>query len=183
MDSMTLLANARAAGLSIRRAGSQLVINGPKRLAPFALELLARKADILAALGAENPKDPSAHQQVGAPQAFEPDTLTDSARYVFDERMGIAAEQGMSLRPDGLAWRTAQREALADAAPSDTPVRPPSRYGSGDDFIRLLQAAANASGLACRLVWCEPRPRGASLPTLASRIDAESRGGACVQNP
>jgi hypothetical protein len=50
---MTLLHDARRAGLRVRRDGSQLVVEGPRSLESLARSLLAEKADVLAALAAE----------------------------------------------------------------------------------------------------------------------------------
>lgn len=50
MDGLTALARARAAGLAVTADGDRLTVRGPKRLEPLARELLARKAEVLAAL-------------------------------------------------------------------------------------------------------------------------------------
>jgi hypothetical protein len=48
-----LLARARAAGLTVRAEGAELVIRGPRRAADPARALVAEKAAVLAALAAE----------------------------------------------------------------------------------------------------------------------------------
>src|SRR5262245_25426526 len=53
MDSLTLLAVARTAGLTVHADGDRLVVRGPARAAAVAQRLLARKPDVLAALAAE----------------------------------------------------------------------------------------------------------------------------------
>lgn len=50
MDGMTLLAQARAAGLEVRVDGNRLVVRGPRRHAALAQELLTHKAEVLALL-------------------------------------------------------------------------------------------------------------------------------------
>ena len=50
MAGLTLLEEARAAGLTVRADGDRLVVRGPKWGEPLARALLARKAEVLAAL-------------------------------------------------------------------------------------------------------------------------------------
>jgi hypothetical protein len=50
MDAVSLLEEARAAGLEVRTEGDQLVVRGPKRLATLALRVLDHKPAILAIL-------------------------------------------------------------------------------------------------------------------------------------
>ncbi len=53
MDGLTLLAEARDAGLQVTVSGDQLVVRGPARLAAMARRLLAGKPAIVDALTAE----------------------------------------------------------------------------------------------------------------------------------
>ena len=53
MDGMTLLREARQAGLAVAQDGDRLVVRGPRRLEPEALQLLAHKAQVLRALRIE----------------------------------------------------------------------------------------------------------------------------------
>jgi hypothetical protein len=53
VDSVTLLRQARQAGLRITASGDQLVVQGPRRLEPMARLLLAEKPRILRALAEE----------------------------------------------------------------------------------------------------------------------------------
>ena len=53
MDGLTLLAEARAAGLAVRAEAGRLVIDGPRSAAALAERLIAAKPAVLAALGAE----------------------------------------------------------------------------------------------------------------------------------
>ncbi len=53
MDGMTLLAEARDAGLQVTARGDQLVVQGPHRLEAVASRLLAAKAIVMEALAAE----------------------------------------------------------------------------------------------------------------------------------
>jgi hypothetical protein len=50
MDGMTLLEEARSAGLTVRAEDGRLVVRGPKRAGDLAQRLLANKDQILAAL-------------------------------------------------------------------------------------------------------------------------------------
>jgi hypothetical protein len=50
MDGMTLLEEARAAGLTVLAEGGRLVVRGPKRAADLARRLLANKDQIMASL-------------------------------------------------------------------------------------------------------------------------------------
>jgi hypothetical protein len=50
MDGLTLLEEARGAGLRVAAEGDRLVIRGPKTAEPVARRLLAHKAEVLAAL-------------------------------------------------------------------------------------------------------------------------------------
>ncbi len=50
MDGVTLLAEARTAGLRVRAEGARLVIDGPWSGAPVAERLVAAKPAVLAAL-------------------------------------------------------------------------------------------------------------------------------------
>ena len=53
MDSVTLLAAAQAAGLSVRAAGDRLVVRGPRAAEHLARRLLAHKLQVLPLLHAE----------------------------------------------------------------------------------------------------------------------------------
>jgi hypothetical protein len=53
MDGVTLLRQARAAGLAVATEGDKLVIRGPRRAEPVALLLLAHKPAVIAALAAD----------------------------------------------------------------------------------------------------------------------------------
>lgn len=53
MDGLTLLRQARLAGLRVGADGDRLVVEGPRRLEPIARTLLAEKPGILRALADE----------------------------------------------------------------------------------------------------------------------------------
>ena len=59
MDGLTLLREARAAGLTVAADGARLCIRGPRQAEAVARRLLAHKAAVLAALAApaEGEKD------------------------------------------------------------------------------------------------------------------------------
>jgi hypothetical protein len=50
MEGLTLLREARAAGLSLARDGDELVIRGPRHAEPVARMLLSRKPEVIRAL-------------------------------------------------------------------------------------------------------------------------------------
>lgn len=68
MDGMTLIAEAQAAGLVVLADGEKLIVRGPKSAGAVALRLLARKADVMAALGGVVDSQPAASQDGGGPQ-------------------------------------------------------------------------------------------------------------------
>jgi hypothetical protein len=57
MDGLTLLEEARAAGLSVLADGDRLCIRGPRRAEPVARRLIAHKALVLQALADRLPPD------------------------------------------------------------------------------------------------------------------------------
>jgi hypothetical protein len=70
MDGVTLLHRARDAGLQIEAAGQTLKITGPKRAAPVVRLLAEHKAEVLAALTA-NQNDAAYWQQRYTARTFE----------------------------------------------------------------------------------------------------------------
>jgi hypothetical protein len=67
MDGMTLLEEARSAGLTVRAEGGRLVIRGPKRAADLAHRLLANKDRIIAALDRPDRPDRPKAEEAPAP--------------------------------------------------------------------------------------------------------------------
>jgi hypothetical protein len=57
MDGMTLLREARAAGLLVMVDGDQLRIRGPRRAEPIARQLIAHKVDVMMAMVSDLPAD------------------------------------------------------------------------------------------------------------------------------
>ncbi len=53
MDGLNLLRAARLAGLTVTASGDTLVVEGPRRLQPFAQTLLAEKSRVMRALADE----------------------------------------------------------------------------------------------------------------------------------
>src|SRR5262245_46764072 len=53
-DAVTMLTEARAAGFEVRIAPGQLILRGPRSQERVARQLLARKAEVVAALFAED---------------------------------------------------------------------------------------------------------------------------------
>lgn len=68
MDGMTLIAEAQAAGLVVLADGEKLIVRGPESAGAVALRLLARKADVMAALGGVVDSQPDASQDGEGPQ-------------------------------------------------------------------------------------------------------------------
>jgi hypothetical protein len=66
MDGMTLLEQARLAGLTVTVQGDKLVIRGPVRAAPVAERLLAHTGEVIDALAVEflTPADLPADWQI-----------------------------------------------------------------------------------------------------------------------
>lgn len=71
MGGVTLLAEARSAGLRVRAEGERLVIEGPRAAAPLAERLTAQKGKVLHALMAER-RDPAADWWADSPAAVAP---------------------------------------------------------------------------------------------------------------
>jgi len=65
MDGLTLLREAKKAGLGVRRDGDQLVIRGPRSAEAVAQRLLANKAAVIDALGSPSPCQTSSHLACG----------------------------------------------------------------------------------------------------------------------
>jgi hypothetical protein len=95
MDGLTLLDEARAAGLTVTADRGRLVIRGPRRAEPTARRLIAHKGLVLQALTADRP-------------AIGPDDLPPDWRFVWEERAAIMEYDG------GLAKEHAEAAALAD---------------------------------------------------------------------
>jgi len=54
MDGLTILNEARAAGLEIKIDGDRLVVRGPRSAAPLAEQLLGMKQEVIALLGRQH---------------------------------------------------------------------------------------------------------------------------------
>src|SRR5262245_65192722 len=93
MDGLTLLEQARSAGLTVIVQGDKLVIRGPRRAGPLAEQLLAHKGEVLDALTAE---------------AVTPADLPADWHSAWDERAAIREYDG------GLPRERAEALALAD---------------------------------------------------------------------
>lgn len=96
MDGLTLLEEARAAGLSVTADGERLRIRGPRRAEAIALRLIAHKAIVLRALMAGPAPAP----------ATTPNELPPDWHLVWDERAAIMEYDG------GLPRERAEAEAL-----------------------------------------------------------------------
>lgn len=118
MDRLTLLAAARAAGLTLVVAGDRLIVRGPRAAAPLARELLARKAEILVAR--ETPSRASTtrpREELRVPHdavIFSPPQQGESAlprhRVTAPTVMHILDERGAFNAPEVRARVTAMRE-------------------------------------------------------------------------
>jgi hypothetical protein len=90
MDGLTLLDEARAAGLSVQAVDGRLLIRGPRRAESVVRRLIACKALVMQALTADD------LPSVG------PDDLPPDWREWFGERLAIMAEQCDGPAPDHL---------------------------------------------------------------------------------
>ena len=105
MGGVELLRQARKAGLYLQAEGHRLRIRGPKRLEPLALELLQRKAELLAILAYN---DQWARQAAALlATVADPDRRVD-LRELFEHRAAVCEFDGGLSRPD------AERIALAE---------------------------------------------------------------------
>src|SRR5262245_45285770 len=64
MDRLTLLGEARAAGLNVAVKGDTLVIRGPRRAEPIVRKLIDHKPELMAALAQAARLHPVAHDPV-----------------------------------------------------------------------------------------------------------------------
>src|SRR5262249_6425799 len=93
MDGMTLLEQARLAGLTVIVQGDKLLIRGPRRAGPLAEQLLAHKGEVIDALAAAS---------------LTPADLPADWHAVWDERAAIMEYDG------GLPRERAEALALVD---------------------------------------------------------------------
>jgi hypothetical protein len=98
VDGLTLLAEARAAGLTLTADHDRLIIRGPRRSADLAARLLANKALVLMAMAAS---------ATAAPRVV-PDHLPIDWHLQWDERAAIMEVDG------GLPRERAETLALLD---------------------------------------------------------------------
>jgi hypothetical protein len=152
METVTLLAEGRAAGLDVRPEGDQLVVRGPKAAEPLALRLFEREGEVLAELEAE--ACGAALEQAEAALAAM------SARLDGLYRVG---ERGPAERLDadirrfiGQAWLPAKcRHALA--------LERTGRLGQDDEtWLRVAADIRETDEVY------EPDPRGGWRLTLAA---------------
>jgi hypothetical protein len=106
MECLTLIARAKAAGLSISVNGPKLVVRGPQRSTQLARELLVRKAEVMAALAPEQSKS----------ETEDGDTTLVSAR-----KTGVVSTHVFT---DGRRVRVVQVRCQRCASPdfTDTPI-------------------------------------------------------------
>ncbi len=100
MDALTLLAEARKAGLAVLVEGDRLRVRGPRRAEAIAKKLLALKPAVVQALAAQG--TPAVSPSPG-PRALPPDWFV-----LWDERAAIMEYDGKMSREH------AEARALAD---------------------------------------------------------------------
>jgi|SRR5258707_8328138 hypothetical protein len=83
MDGMTLLGEARAAGLDVQARGNRLVIRGPRRAESIARRLLAQKTLVLEALAI-----------TGLERRIASHQLPSDWHFLWDERAAIMEYDG-----------------------------------------------------------------------------------------
>jgi hypothetical protein len=132
MAGLALLAAARAAELTIRAEGAQLVIRGPRSAAPHAQALLARKPCVLAAL-AVAPSDEFGHLRArltcGCLNGYGRVALTDGS-LIYDV-VGYARRRLADLEDPRVANEAARRLRVlaAELARLDAPYAQPMAGG------------------------------------------------------
>jgi len=100
MDGMTLLQEARAAGLIVFVEADMLKIRGPRQADPIARKLIAHKPVVVDALQAEARRT--------LPLDFSPNDLSADWHFLWDERATIMEFDG------GMTREHAEAEALMD---------------------------------------------------------------------
>jgi hypothetical protein len=103
MDGMTLLQEARAAGLAVNVEGDKLVIRGPRRAEAVAMRLLKYKPDVLAALRGEQASTwPPVWvgRQIKAGRQTSPSTSQVCPRCKAQEHVDHEIHGGASVRRD-----------------------------------------------------------------------------------
>jgi hypothetical protein len=109
MGSLTLLAQARAAGLSVAADGDRLIIQGPRRAGPIARELMGHKAEVLALLAGSHQEPPGASPPLSYPwREVLPDWPAE-----WRQRWGELANQ---YQDAGLSWHEAEARAFAEVS-------------------------------------------------------------------
>ena len=115
MDGLTLLAEARAAGLTVEADGPRLVVRGPKRAATVARRLLDQKRAVMEALQTQPGPEPT-------PEATAVENIEDTA-----SAMGIMARcQSASVWPTAMGVETTPANVESLAASDGT--RAASRF-------------------------------------------------------
>lgn len=99
MGGLMVLEEARAAGLRVWTEGDRLKVRGPRAAADLALRLLARKAEVMAAL------EPKPAVTPWPPRPAELARWPVSLRQRWGERAN-------ALEATGLSWREAERRAF-----------------------------------------------------------------------
>src|SRR5512144_989443 len=121
MELLTLLHEARAAGLQLKIQSGGLSIRGPKSAGKLAKALGERKAEVVSILevvsalsGSTSRKEPDPSREVLRPadSAIDPD---EQCRENFEERAAIIEYDGGLLRPE--AERLARLAVYGDKVP------------------------------------------------------------------
>jgi len=100
MGGLTLLAEARAAGLRVTACGDRVRVSGPRRLAALARQVLAHKQEVLAALGK-------------SPTPSWPPRDSRLAEWLIERRQRWG-ERANALEDAGLDWREAEQQAFQE---------------------------------------------------------------------
>ena len=107
MDGLTLIREAKAAGLSVAVAGEQLIIRGPRQAEQVARKLIAHKSAVLAAIAVQDDVGAAAEMHDDLPLHDEAEAA--ELRYAYAERVGIR------LFDAGYSRREAERLAYGEA--------------------------------------------------------------------
>ena len=124
MDGMTLLEEARAAGLTVTTDGDRLRIRGPRSAEPIAQKILRHKADVLAALSPITALDVLPLDVDPLPADLPPEWFER-----FEERVAIMVHDG-GLHPEH-AEAAALQSILDAMRRAGVPI---PKWKNDDDF-------------------------------------------------
>jgi hypothetical protein len=174
MGSLTLLDQARAAGLSVAAVGDRLVIRGPRRAEPIACELMGRKAEVLALLVA--PAEPTLEPEGELPSYPWRSAVADWPAS-WRQRWGELANQHQDA---GLSWHKAEARAFTEvsaehesgAEPPPLTLPPPAELSAPLKWRCLNSSCLHKTGWWMSM-WDVVQCTNCKPPTFASLVVAQ----------